>query len=97
MVPEPSGIRQPGRLADKGLGVGDIGFARVSSEGDVSNLGDLAKFEGTYVAIEAGAAIGVGRSVVAMRNQHGVVITLESRIAGAQLSLGPEGITIDLQ
>ena len=81
----------------KGLGIGDIGFARLSSEGDVRNLDDLSKFEGTYIAVEAGAAVGVGRSVVAMRNQHGVVITLESRVSGARLNLGPEGIKIDLQ
>jgi hypothetical protein len=79
-----------------GVGVGDIGIAKLISEGAVSNLDDLADFEGTYVAVEAGAAAGLGASVLSMRNENGVVIALKSNIEGIQLALGAEGIRVTL-
>jgi hypothetical protein len=79
-----------------GLSLGDLGVAKLISEGAVSNLDELADFEGHYVAVEAGAAAGVGASVVSMRNQNGVVINLKSEVEGVQLSLGPEGLRITL-
>jgi hypothetical protein len=49
------------------------------------------------VAVEAAAAIGKGASALTMRNEHGVVITLDSRLTGAQLTLGAQGLDIELQ
>jgi hypothetical protein len=80
----------------KGLSVGDVGFAKLISEGAVSNLETLSDFEGRYVAVEAGGAAGVGASVLTMRNQNGVVISLKSDVSGLQLALGAEGIQITL-
>ena len=80
----------------KGLSIGDLGVAKLVSEGAVSNLDDLADFEGSYVAVEAGAAAGVGASVLSMRNENGVVISLKSDIEGVQLALGAEGLQITL-
>lgn len=81
----------------KGLSLGELGFARMIGEGDVSNLENLSDFEGTYMAVGAGAAAGVGASAVTMRNQNGVVITLTSKLKGAQIALGPEGFSIALK
>ena len=80
----------------KGLSIGDLGFAKLVSEGAVSNLFALGDFEGHYVAVEAGAAVGVGASVLSMRNENGVVIRLKSDIEGVQLALGAEGLRITL-
>jgi len=80
----------------KGMSLGDVGFAKLISEGAVSNLENLADFEGTYVAVGAGAAAGLGGSVISMRNANGVVITLKSDAEGLALSLGPEGLRITL-
>lgn len=80
----------------KGLSLVDLGFARLISEGAVSNLEDLSQFEGYYAAVEAGAAAGVGASVLTMRNEHGVVIQLSSGVEGVALALGPQGFRITL-
>ena len=80
----------------KGLSLIDLGVAKLISEGAVSNLEELSDFEGHYAAIEAGAAAGVGASVLSMRNEHGVVIHLRSDVEGVALALGPEGFRITL-
>jgi hypothetical protein len=80
----------------KGLSLVDLGVAVQVSEGAVANLNSLSDFEGHYAAVEAGAAAGVGASVLSMRNQNGVVIHLRSDVSGAQLALGPEGLRITL-
>jgi len=81
----------------KGLALGDVGAARFVGEGDVHNLERIEDFAGTYVAVEAGVAAGSGVSRLAMRNQHGVVISLQSKLEGAQLTLGAEGFRIELE
>jgi hypothetical protein len=80
----------------KSLSLIDLGVAKLVSEGAVSNLEELSDFEGHYVALEAGAAAGVGASVLSMRNQNGVVIDLTSDVEGVVLALGPEGFRITL-
>jgi hypothetical protein len=79
-----------------GLSLIDLGVAKLISEGAVTNLGSIDDFAGNYVAVEAGISAGVGRSVVSMRNEHGVVIQLKSDVEGVQLALGPEGFRITL-
>jgi len=80
----------------KGLSLIDLGVAKLISEGAVSNLEALSDFEGHYAAVEAGAAAGVGASVLSMRNEHGVVIRLRADVEGIALALGPEGFRITL-
>ena len=81
----------------KGLTLGDLGVSRISASGGVENLGDISDFEGRYVALEAGAAAGVGASTLTMRNEKGVVITLDSDVKGAQLTLGAQGLSVELR
>lgn len=81
----------------KGLSLGDLGISRISASGGVENLGNVSDFEGRYVALEAGAAVGVGASTITMRNEKGVVITLDSDIKGAQLTLGAQGLSVELR
>ena len=69
----------------------------VSASGGVDNLDDISDFEGRYVALEAGAAAGVGVSTLTMRNEKGVVITLDSNVKGAQLTLGAQGLSVELR
>jgi hypothetical protein len=80
----------------KGVSLGDVGVARISGSGHVKNLENVSDFEGRYVAVEAGASAGVGVSTVTMRNEKGVVITLESDVKGVQLVLGAKGLNISL-
>jgi hypothetical protein len=81
----------------KGLTVGDLGISRISASGGVENLGDVSDFEGHYVAVEAGAAAGVGASALTMRNEKGVVLTLNSDVKGVQLTLGAQGLNVELR
>lgn len=90
-----AGQEHPFRV--RGISLGDLGISRISAEGPVANLEDLSAFEGHYVAVEAGAAAGVGASTLKMRNQNGVVITLESEVKGFQLTLGAQGLDIELR
>ena len=80
----------------RGVSLGDLGFSRISASGPVENLENVSDFEGNYVALEAGASAGVGVSTLTMRNGKGVVITLESKMKGVQLTLGAEGLNISL-
>ena len=80
-----------------GLSVVDLGIASVTAEGEVYNLDKIEDFEGNYVAGEAGAVVGGGASIAEMKNQHGVVIKLDSTQTGAKLTLAAEGVNIDLK
>lgn len=81
----------------KGVSLGDVGVARLVHEGAVENLERLEDFEGTYVAVSAGAAAGKGASVLSVRNEHGVTITLRGDVSGLALKLGAEGFRIALR
>lgn len=74
----------------------DLGAARMRAEGPVENLASLADFEGRYVAVQVGAAAGIGGSLLRMQNDKGVVITLRSQLTGVQLKLAAEGFEIAL-
>ena len=81
----------------KGISLGDFGIARISAEGEVAGLENVSDFEGRYVAVEAGVAAGLGASVLTMRNNNGVSMTLRGDVKGLQLKLGAEGIDLKLQ
>jgi hypothetical protein len=80
----------------KGVSLIDLGASSSVSVGDVHNLENLADFEGTYVAVGAAGAAGAGASAVTMRNENGVVITLNSELQGVQLALATQGLRITL-
>ncbi len=81
----------------KGLGLGDLGYAKLDAFGQVSNLENAADLAGTYVAVEAGISGGSGAGITTMRNEHGVVITLKSDRSGLQLALGADAFLIELK
>lgn len=81
----------------KGVRIGDLGVAKMIGEGYVENLESLEDFAGTYVAVEAGATAGKGGSAIRMQNEHGVVISLQSKTEGLGVTLGAEGFRVALQ
>jgi hypothetical protein len=81
----------------RGLSVVDLGVSKVSARGKVFNLKKIEDFAGTYAAAQAGAAVGGGMSVVALRNQNGVVLELTSTQTGVKLTLAGEGIEVKLK
>ena len=85
------------RFSVDGLTLVDFGISKASAVGEVYNLTDPSKFEGNYVAGEAGFTLAGGMGGIAMRNQNGVVMILRSASTGARLQLGPSGLIIKLK
>ena len=81
-------------FAVQGLEVGGVGVSKVRAVGQVYHLRKVEDFSGTYVAVGADAAVGGGAGILTMRNQHGVVINLQSTQQGIKLTAGVEGITM---
>lgn len=79
-----------------GLSVLDLGISKVSAVGEVFNLVEAKDLNGVFVSGEAGAALGGGGSVQAMRNANGVVMQLQSVQKGVKLTLAPEGLKVNL-
>jgi hypothetical protein len=88
------GKRYP--FALQGLEVGGVGVSKVQATGQVYHLRQVADFAGTYVAVGADAAVVQGAGLLTMRNQHGVVINIQSVQQGVKLTAGGEGIAIKL-
>jgi hypothetical protein len=80
----------------EGLSVGEVGVKRATAAGNVYNLTKLADFDGNYAAAGAGATIGGGAGVTAMKNQNGVMIELKSTTQGASLKLAAEGLKLSV-
>jgi hypothetical protein len=56
----------------------------------------VSDIDGVYTAVSAGAAVGGGASVTAMKNSNGVLIETVANHEGVNLSLGPKGMSIAL-
>ena len=80
----------------EGLTVGEVGVKRATAVGNVYDLKNLADFDGTYVAGGAGATIGGGAGITAMKNQNGVTIEMKSTTQGASLKLAAEGLKLSV-
>jgi hypothetical protein len=60
-------------------------------------LSQLSDFAGTYVAVGGGAAWAGGIGGVQLRNEKGVIITLQGPKVGMELSANLSGIRIALE
>jgi hypothetical protein len=81
----------------KGLSVGDVGATSIQASGKVFNLRRLSDFDGTYAALDAGAAAGGGGGVAAMKNQNGVTVHLVSTAQGVKVALGTSGVEMKIE
>jgi hypothetical protein len=80
-----------------GLSIVDVGAAEIEGAGDVYNIMSPAQFSGNYVAAGIGATIAGGGSVVALRNQNGVVIRIHTTQQGLKFNLSASGVSIQLK
>lgn len=78
----------------RGVSLLDVGASVADGLGEVYNLENLSDFEGSYVAIEAAGAVGVGASTTVMRNENGVEIALRSELQGVEVALATRGFSI---
>ena len=85
------------KFSVNGLSVVDLGVAKVSAKGEVYDLKKVEDFSGTYVAAEAGAALGAGAGAVVLKNQNGVTLVLTGTSAGIKLTLAGKGVEVKLK
>lgn len=85
------------RFTVKGIDVGSVGAAKAFLHGRVYNLVKVEDFAGLYGAVEIGFTVMDGSGGVAMRNEHDVVIYLESIEQGVEITLGASAVEIKRQ
>lgn len=78
-----------------GISVGKIGVAKIHGVGRVSNLTDISKFPGTYVAADASATAVNGSGSIKLKNGD-VILEIDTRSKGLQLSASGGGVKITL-
>ena len=81
----------------QGVSVGDVGVSTARAEGKVYNLNSVAEFPGNYAAVGTGVTVGGGVASQTMQNQRGVIIDLYSVTQGVQLTIGPQGFSIEMR
>lgn len=92
-----NGKEHPFRIGGLTAGV-NVGVSRMSAVGEVYDLNDVSKFPGTYTQLSASVALGGGVGGLRLRNEHGVIMRLESRTQGLQLNVvSASGITVTMR
>lgn len=67
---------------------------RAEAAGSVHNLSKLEEFSGRYTAAAAAATLREDAGVIALRNEHGVVIVMKRITQGASLKSAAGGIKL---
>lgn len=81
-----------------GIGVGGIGFSKITAVGTVYGLKRLEDFSGVYGQARYGvAAADKSSGMLWLQNAKGVVISLNAKRQGLALSLGADGVVFDLR
>lgn len=81
-----------------GISVGaTIGFSKAELIGQVYNLKQLSDIEGTYTVTTAGLAVAGGAKVAELRNSKGVLLKVQGKQIGLELSLDLSGLQITLK
>jgi hypothetical protein len=83
-------------LKISGISLVSVGVNDYTAAGSVEGLKTPQDINGVFTSVSAGATLGGGGSIAAMRNQNGVVIHLTSTSTGLSLSLAAEGLKISL-
>jgi hypothetical protein len=81
----------------KGLSLVRVGASKLTASGEVYNVNDIADVSGNYSAVAAGAALAGGGNVIAMQNDHGVVMHLRSTTVGVDLDFGVKGLEVSVE
>ena len=83
-------------LSVSGVSLASVGAVEYTAAGSVEGLKTPQDINGVFTAVGAGATLGGGGNIAAMRNQNGVVIHLTSTTEGLSLSLAASGMKIAL-
>jgi hypothetical protein len=88
------GKRYP--LKVSGFTLASVGITDYTAAGNVTGLQTAQDISGVFTSVAAGATLGGGGNIAAMRNQNGVVIQMTSTTAGLSLTLAAEGVKISI-
>jgi hypothetical protein len=90
------GREYPFRVSGLSLGL-TVGASTTRFVGRASYLSQLNDFAGTYTAVGGGAALAGGIGGVQLKNEKGVIITLQGPKAGMEFAANLSGIRITLE
>jgi hypothetical protein len=80
-----------------GLGIGGIGLSTIQAHGDVYDLENIEDFPGLYGQARYGIAVGdMSSGEMWLANPNGITIHLDTKRAGLMLSLGGDGLDIEM-
>ena len=80
-----------------GLGVGGFGISKIDAYGEVYDMKNVADFAGVYGQARVGIVVGtVGKGTMWLENPKGVYIRITTKRTGVALSLGVDGIVIQM-
>jgi hypothetical protein len=88
------GKRYPLKIG--GVSLASVGVTDYTAAGSVEGLKTPQDINGVFTSVAAGATLGGGANIAAMKNQNGVVIHLTSTTSGLGVSLAAEGMKIRL-
>jgi hypothetical protein len=88
------GKRYP--LKVSGFSLASVGVTDYTAAGNVTGLRTAQDINGVFTSVAAGATLGGGGNIAAMKNQNGVVIQMTSTTAGLSLTLAAEGVKISI-
>ncbi len=80
-----------------GISIGDIGGSKVRGFGTVYNLNTVADFSGTFTKLDASATLVKGSGALRLKNEHDVILEIDTTSKGLQLSAGAGGVKITLR
>jgi len=81
-----------------GLGVGGFGVSKMEAVGEVYDLKNISDFSGAYGQARYGAVAGnASTGELWLQNEKGVSIHLKAKRQGLALSLGVDGVAIQLK
>lgn len=81
-----------------GLGIGGIGINRLDAVGTVYGLTRIEQFPGLYGGARTGIAAGdTGRGQLWLENTNGVRMNLRARREGLALTVGADGIVVQMK
>lgn len=88
---------KPHKFKIGGLSVGNVGVSKVRGSGEVYNLARLEDFAGTYSKLEASATLVEGAGSLRLQNDNGVILKIDTKSGGLQLSAGAGGVKVSLK
>lgn len=87
------GKEYPFKLGGLSLGA-NIGVSRMAAVGQVYDMKNVEDFAGTYVKLDGSVALGGGVGGMTLKNEKGVIMSLNGTTQGLQFNIGASGVSV---